>query len=318
MRGKLNQFSYLCEYLRIVKPKLCITLIDTTPHIYRIKAVFPEIRTISIQNGWRGYETIRDFEKVGERLFIDHMLCFGLAAQSNYSRCVKGAFHPIGSFRSNKVPILPNNGSPFVSLISTLRSKVDLSQTVDSYSDLPPVSHATIFERRLRLAQFVAEFCLENSLKLNVVGKDFDFQREEHLYREALSPTGVDWTFSPRTDLLSSYKQIDGSRIVVSTSSSLGYEALGRGIRTAFFMLDPEVTGNFGDRFGWPEPLEDSGEIWTNFLDRKKTLEILYHLQGLTDDAWSELRHQFVPRMISSDPGNMVLKSLINNSLGNS
>jgi surface carbohydrate biosynthesis protein len=132
-----------------------------------------------------------------------------------------------------------------------------------------------------------------------------------------LSGIDVEWEFRPRTDLLSNYHSLNEARIAVSTSSSLGYEALGRGIRTAFFMLDPQVTGNFGDRFGWPEPLEDSGEIWTNFLDRQKTIDILSRLHDMTDDSWADLQRRFVPRMISSDPGNTLLKSLIRDSLDN-
>ena len=184
-----------------------------------------------------------------------------------------------------------------------------------NYRGVPTVPYSKIFERRLELAKFVAEFCRDNSLTLAILGKDVDGDRERDLYTSVLNHLDVEWEFRPRTDLLSNYRHLNNARIAVSTSSSLGYEALGRGVRTAFFMLDPEVTGNFGDKFGWPEPLEDSGEIWTNSLDKQRTLEILNFLHRLDDSTWEQLRKKYVPRMISSDPGNTVLKELIRRSV---
>jgi surface carbohydrate biosynthesis protein len=80
-------------------------------------------------------------------------------------------------------------------------------------------------------------------------------------------------------------------------------------------MLDPEVTNNPGERFAWPEPFEDRGPFWTNFLDKDATMEILEFLHHLDDSAWETLRSQFVPQLISSDPGNSKLRLFINGVL---
>jgi surface carbohydrate biosynthesis protein len=317
VRGRMDLFGYTVTYLELLRPQIAMTLIDTTPFFYRLKDEFPDLTTIAVQNGWRSFESKRDFEAEQSELSVDHLLCFGEISRDLYSESIRGNFHIIGSFRSNKVPIRIANDSRKVALISTLRSKVRLDEFVPTYADNSKVPYATIFERRLQLAKYVAEFCRDHSLCLLVLGKEFEDEREHSLYSTALSGIDVEWEFRPRTDVLSNYRNLNETRIAVSTSSSLGYEALGRGIRTAFFMLDPQVTGNFGDRFGWPEPLEDSGEIWTNFLDRQKTIEILSRLHGMTDDSWADFRRRFVPKMISSDPGNTLLKSLIRDSLDN-
>jgi surface carbohydrate biosynthesis protein len=315
LRGKANQFDYLCEYLKFVKPKLCITLIDTTPHIYRLKSHFPDLQTYSIQNGWRGFETLQELQSRAGELSIDHMFCFGRSAQKMFASVIRGSIHPVGSFRSNKVPVKIELHSRSIALISTLRPKVDLESNASSYSHFRPVKYADIFGRRLLLATYVAEFCRESSMKLMVLGKDFDFEQEQHLYSETLSPLEIEWEFFPRTNLLSSYRHIDRARIVVSTSSSLGYESLARGIRTAFFMIDPEVTGNWGDKFGWPESLEDQGPIWANYLDRLKTLEVLRTLNDASDGDWLAIRERFVPQLISHDPNNSHLSALLNKAL---
>lgn len=310
-RGRWDQFGYVCEYLKLMNPKVCITLIDSTPHIYRIKNYLPSIKTIAIQNGWRGYETKRGLMEHIDPMVIDHMLCFGEAGLSVYQTKISGNFHLIGGFRSNKVPVQKNSNSNVLALISTLRPKVNLAEPASSYSSLPPVSYAEIFRRRLELATYVAEFCRQASMKLMVIGKDFDSSREQELYAKTLENASVDWEFRPRNSLLDSYFSLDHARIAVSTSSSLGYEALGRGIRSAFFMLDPEVTGNWGDKFGWPLIEQDDGPIWANYLDRERTIGTLWDLHNMSDEEWLELRGEFVPRLITQDPGNETLKTVL-------
>lgn len=315
LHGRTGLYGYAVTYLRMMRASLAVTLIDNTPFFYRLKDELKDLTTIAIQNGWRSFESKRDFESEGSHLRVDHLLCFGEVSRDLYSQHISGNFHVVGSFRSNKIKIDHDDASRTVALISTLRSKVNLSEHVANYRGVPTVPYSKIFERRLELAKFVAEFCRDNSLTLAILGKDVDGDRERDLYTSVLNPLDVEWEFRPRTDLLSNYRHLNNARIAVSTSSSLGYEALGRGVRTAFFMLDPEVTGNFGDKFGWPEPLEDSGEIWTNSLDKQKTLEILNFLHRLDDSTWEQLRRKYVPRMISSDPGNTVLKELIRRSV---
>ena len=311
LKGRRDQFGYVCEYLRLMKPRVCVTLFDTTPYIYRLKNYLPGVKTIAIQNGWRAYETERDLAQQEDHLTIDHMLCFGEAGLSVYQTKISGNFHLIGGFRSNKVPVQKNSNSNVVALISTLRPKVNLAEPASSYSSLPPVSYAEIFRRRLELATYVAEFCRQASMKLMVIGKDFDSSREQELYAKTLENASVDWEFRPRNSLLDSYFSLDHARIAVSTSSSLGYEALGRGIRSAFFMLDPEVTGNWGDKFGWPLIEEDDGPIWANYLDRERTIGTLWDLHNMSDEEWLELRGEFVPRLITQDPGNETLKTVL-------
>ena len=315
VRGRTDLHGYAVAYLQLIQPKLAVTLIDTTPFFYRLKDDFPDLTTIAVQNGWRSFETQRDFEAESAELRVDHLLCFGEVSRDLYSQSIQGNFHLVGSFRSNKVPVNPSNDSRTIALISTLRSKVQLDELVPTYAGSREVGYAEIFERRLTLAKYIAEFCRDHSLSLVVLGKDPDDERERSLYSSALSDFDIDWDFRSRRQLLSNYGQLNEVRIAVSTSSSLGYEALGRGIRTAFFMLDPEVTGNYGDRFGWPEPLEDAGEIWANFLDREKTHDVLSRLHMMSDNEWVELRRRYVPRMITSDPGNTVLRSLVQQAL---
>ncbi len=316
-RGGRSMHDYAIRYLSWVQPRLVVTCIDTTPFFYRIKNAHPQIVVAAVQNGWRGIEFDLDLNRESsiERLQADHVFCFGETAANLYRSRIDVVPIIIGSFRSNHVPVARRATEDVVVLVSTIRPKVDLDARVLDHTGRPTVEYHTIYERRIKLAKFVAEFCERNGLRLLIAGKDSDPSREMEMYGQAFTDSSVQWEFVPRTERLSSYTLIDQARIVVSSSSTLGYEALARGSRSAFFMLDPEVTNNPGERFAWPEPFEDRGPFWTNFLDKDATMEILEFLHHLDDSAWETLRSQFVPQLISNDPGNSKLRLVINGVL---
>lgn len=311
-RGR-SMHDYALRYLARVRPRLVLTLIDTTPFIYRVKNTFPEMTVAAIQNGWRSMEFETDMirESSIEPLSADRVFCFGETAADLYRKHIAVQPVIIGSFRSNHVPVLPAPTDDVVVLVSTIRPKVDLEARVLDHLGQPTVPYRTIYERRMQLAQLVARFSERHNLRLQVAGKDMDPSREQEFYRDAFASSDVDWTFIPRTERLGSYALIDRARIVVSSSSTLGYEALARGRRSAFFMLDPEVTGNIGERFAWPEPFADRGPFWTNFLDEDAVSGILEFLHALDDREWAELRNDYVPRLISNDPGNVQLRTFL-------
>ena len=85
LRGRRSMLDYAAAYLRTVKPSVVLTMIDTTPLFYRLKARWPSATYISVQNGWRAHEFVRDLRaEGGEPLVADRVLCFGEAAAGLY------------------------------------------------------------------------------------------------------------------------------------------------------------------------------------------------------------------------------------------
>ncbi len=317
LRGRRSMLDYAAAYLRTVKPSVVLTMIDTTPLFYRLKERWPSATYISVQNGWRAHEFVRDLHADGGGpLVADRVLCFGEVAAGLYREHIDAEPVVIGSLRNNAAPqSAPDAGRRTIALISTLRDKVDLESSMVGYDGEPLVRYREVFDRRLTLATWVAEFCSSADLHLRVVGKDRDSSRERGFYIDILGPEGDRWSFAARRGPNSSYEEVSRARIVVSTSSTLGYEALARGSRTAFFMLDAELPGRFGDRFGWPLPLGDDGALWANHLDRRAVDGILGRLHAMDDVEWATVLHDWVPRLIDHDPGNTRLRAMLG-SLG--
>lgn len=314
LRRGFNLEQYLHEYARIVNPKVVVSLLDNETALYRLKAVVPNARVVAIQNGWRGitYDIFSlESSSRGSDLEADDVLVFGPAIGKRFESLVRTKTTPIGSFKSNLVPIHRAPGSRVIALVSTVRQKVDLDQYVPVRTGLSAVKYRQIFERRLELARLVYQFARREGFHLRVLGKDESIGREFEMYRHHLGTPDSSWSFTPRTTLLANYAEIDHAHAVISSSSTLGYEALGRGARSAFFMIDFEVLGDDGTQFGWPLELPKDGAFWTHSLEAVRIEEVLNNVALSTDLEWKVMSRDIAQELITFDSGNSLFARMM-------
>lgn len=311
----LSAKNYALRYIQIVKPKLVITFIDNFPAFFQLKNHFPDITTVLIQNGVR-VDPGDLFESTSEVLglrnnFVDKMFVFGSAIGATYKKYTEGEIVSIGSFKNNLVPITESK-TRTVAYISTFRS--GLSRTSVIPDSLPgfPIQYGEIIDRREQTIIFLANFCQKNNLDLVIIGKDEDFEGEKSYYDKLLKD--FSWTIAQRQTATINYTVLDESEFVVFTSSTLGYESLARGKKTAAFLIDAEIIDSPSIKFGWPVSLPDDGKFWTNRLDEKRFQEILDYLLTVSNADWDNVRSETIREIISYDENNSqfveTLKSL--------
>ena len=119
------------------------------------------------------------------------------------------------------------------------------------------------------------------------------------------------WTIAQRQTTTINYTVVDESEIVVFTSSTLGYESLARGKKTAAFLIDAEIIDSPSIRFGWPVPISDEGKFWTNRLDENRFEEILNYLLAASNNDWEKVRSETMREIINYDPGNSQFVSMV-------
>ena len=101
--------AYIDCFIEKVHPRLVITTVDNATIFYKISGRHPDIKTLFLQNGTRGY--FLDIFEVLEKLdsdtlstfFVDYMLVFGSEIGKRYSRYVKGSVLLAGSIKNNLV-----------------------------------------------------------------------------------------------------------------------------------------------------------------------------------------------------------------------
>ena len=301
----LSAQNYASRYINIVKPKLIITFIDNYPPFFQIKNKFPEIHTILIQNGARAdphdlFSENSNQSQLGKNR-VDDMFVLGSAIGSIYGRYISGKITVIGSFKNNLVPINKTK-SRTLAYISTHRAGIPRTFIAPDSISTHPVTYGEIIDRREQTIIFLAKFCESHNLDLLIVGKDEDFVAENAYYSQLLKK--FSWKLSSRRTSTSNYDKLDASEIVVFTSSTLGYESLARGNKTAGFLLDAEIIPIPSLKFGWPVNLTEDGKFWTNRYDEQRFEEILNYLLTVSDVDWEKIRSETIKEIISYDTNN--------------
>ena len=301
----LSAQNYARQFIRMAKPKLILTFIDNFPTFYLLKKEFPEIQIWLIQNGIRSdRDDLFDLLKTNySKQFsqVDKMFVFGSAVGEKYLEYISGEVVVHGSFKNNLVKLERAKKSS-VAYISTYRPNQKRSFIVPESRPEAPVTYEQIIDRREKAIVWLAKYCSENELQLTIIGKHENPEQEESYYRTLLKNCGFE--FRARRVSTSSYTAIDQSEIVVFTSSTLGYESLARGKKTAALLLDAEIIGVESLKFGWPATLPDEGPFWTHQLSERRLREILDFLRNVEDHDWNQIRTLAIKNVINFDPGN--------------
>ena len=215
--------------INIWKPKVVITFIDTNASMGRIKSIFPSIPCISVQNGSL-WSLSRPFQP---QLTHDHYYCFGdvegdIMIQGSHS---VARLYPIGSLSAG---IFLDQYPPqktktfdlcFISQFIPLKNANDDQWTRDLLTDY--------YETGKKVFNQVANFALKANLTLcvgmrNSIGSAIAEEKKYYAHR---NNDRVE--FIPRNHN-SSYIAAQSSRLIITLSSTLGYEMLGMGERVIF------------------------------------------------------------------------------------
>ena len=316
-RGRLN-IRYIDAYIKRVNPRLIVTFIDNNKLFYKISRRHPEIKTIFVQNGYRGYYAdvfeLLDKENLNERgLFhVDYMMTLGHVIGKEYGSHISGYQVPMGSLKSNSLMKKQPMVSGVISFISQWYQGGfyigDLFYSHEDYSK----------EVDRLVIKSITEFASDNNKQFFIIpryDKSEDLRREEELYFRDIVGEEVNF-LEPKVNL-SSYQATDISEVVVTADSTLGYESLARGNKTAFFSIRSNILNIQGFSYGWPKKFPDDGLFWTNNPNKTSFIQILDYLFTVNDVKWKEdILESGFSSVMTNDPGNEIFKSIIEKELG--
>jgi surface carbohydrate biosynthesis protein len=307
---KFSRSSYISKYISLVKPAVAITFVDENAAFYRLKNSYPNLITISVQNGNRGDKDILNRLNKGNYSYgyfsVDHLLTFGSAIGNQYHQYIKGEIVPIGSLKNNLCRSVGSYARNTILFISEFEKK-HAGFTCADGSNIP---WEDFFSAEHKVLGFLMSYCIRKGLLLQVCGRTAGFDGSEYAYyRDLLGDKG--WQFVPHGEEIygtSSYHFVDSAEFVVFIGSTLGFESLARGKKTAAFC----IRGNaFNMKFGWPANLPDNGPFWTNYADECEFERVLDYLTTVDDGDWEQTRQQYIPQLMEYDPGNTRFISLM-------
>lgn len=319
--GSRSDGYYDCFIAR-VKPRLVLTYVDNNPGYYSFSVRNSHLKTMFIQNGTRGYladvfELLDKKPSVGP-LKVDYMLTFGCRVGSEYEKYISGQVVPIGSFRNNLVPVRRQKVKGTLAYISQYRdtSGFDMGGIFYSFEQF--------WERVDRLiVPFLVDYARVRGLAFQIIPcsgyyRDAGLLEKEKSYFNRIA--GVECDYSEWNWHGSSYDTIDATEVIVAIDSSMGLEATARGTKAAIFSFRSTILSLIDPPFlnyGWPGSYPDDGPFWTNRPDPTAFERILDHLFAISEDEWrAELQKQGFADVLQYDPGNSILRAILQSELG--
>ena len=153
------------------------------------------------------------------------------------------------------------------------------------------------------LPQILQTYCKKNKLKLAILGMSNNIE-EENFYRKIIKN---DFKFIKKTNVYSSYKDLDNFDLAVSSISTLGYEALSRGKKICFFV--PKISSvEKSYKFGWPYIKKEKGFFFSNKCNYSEVSKILNNLRLMKIKTWKEKIRLYQNGLMIYDKNNFILK----------
>ena len=102
-------------------------------------------------------------------------------------------------------------------------------------------------------------------------------------------------------------------KLIISTISTLGYEAASRGNKVALFSINKNLAKN-SFKFGWPVKKPSKGFFWTDINTYKEIERILKNLLNSKKNKITSIIKKEFKNIMEFDEGNKKFQRLIKNN----
>ena len=288
-KEKFNYQSYLKKTISLVNPKLVITSVDNNIFFFQLKISFKNICFVSVQ-GTIHFITGDALEilyqnKIYNKYESDYYFVYSDSYAKEMSQFIKSNYITIGSVRNNLFNISTNYKKKtlcYIPRIPDTLYEYIIHKNMNKIKKKFTVREVKVLEFNLGLTTNLKNYCLSNNINLNIIGANENSETESNFFKKLLGEKN--WSFLPHGGSSSSYEKIDKFEIIVNPMSTLGYEAIARGKKVAFFSTDQIVGANFG----WPLIKEKKGHFFSNSCEESEIYRIINYLFRLRDEEWKK------------------------------
>ena len=301
--------SYINAYIKITKPKCCITLNHAKASFYKIKKFNKNLTTIAFQNGHthlkdpnNKFVSFLKKKKINKVLNADHILTHNNFFNKNlFNRYIKGKTHVVGSFRNNYFfkKDFTQSKRKSIAYISQFRLHVLVKN----------ISNKVFYDTERKILPQLHNFCKKNKFNLEILGSEWAPSKEKKFYADIFKNN--DWTFRKRTIKNLSYYHTDKVEIVVFVDSNLGFESLARGNKTVSFNFRKNFHSSY-NKFGL-DFLKERGKFWTTLDTEAEFNRIMNYVKKTSAKQWHEDNILTINQIMGYDPNNLYFQKILSN-----
>ena len=336
----LGAVAYLEAYIDFVNPKLILSRNgDSDLNLWRLmRRKRSHYKVALVQNGWRpdnfGAIPISKFEKSSTtiRPNVDCAMIFGPAQADDRLYKYAQSIIVVGSSKLNKID--------FSKFPKTQKEIVFISE----YRHQEFLRDPNFYRVDAIVCKYLASFAIRNSVKIHVAGVMPDHERieaEKNWFVEQLS--GSEWQFHERSKAESSYLLINDAELVVTVDSTMGYESLSLGKKTAILscrkfgrskgyetLFDlmsekinshmdlPDFTRGINNRFGASFKFDESGFFWSNIESLDEFERVLNNVYNASVAEFEQISRPFADQLMVYDYGNTKIRAYVEGVLTDS
>ena len=288
--------EYIQFFLKKSETKLFISACYKSIILFTLKKYNPNTKFLIIQNGSFGNSFISLLKKNNHRrLYCDYFFCFSSHEKKILSKYINANYILSGSIKNNFYRINKLNKKKEVIFISQYR-KSSLDENNRYYQELKYIQKNEFF-----ILPILHKFCLKNNLRLKILPGENNKTEEKKYYANILKSRNF---YIYKKDITKSYIIIDKSFFCVSIDSTLGYEALSRGVKTCIICCKKFLNANFkGEVSSNIKILNKSYKYFLSIND-KNQLNKIFNKIYKTDDF----------KFLKSIPSKDVMKYDVDNS----
>tara|TARA_B100001250_G_scaffold407433_1_gene428183 strand:+ start:1553 stop:2695 length:1143 start_codon:yes stop_codon:yes gene_type:complete len=302
--------AYVCERIITHKPKFVLTTTDNDIRFYKLKQFFKDIKFVAIQNGYRSkfHDMFDDLDnKTYKNLSADYYCSFGNSIEKLIKKYINVEVIPVGSFKNNQIKIKNKKKKNNEILYISSYRNINLNVVFDKYSSGKKIFYKDVIDSEINLVKFMYDFCKNNNYCLSIAGCSLKNHNKEIKFYKKILPSG-NWKFYKRKNLSSNYNLIDEFDVIANCCSTLGYEALGRNCKVAFFSREMSIYNDW--RYGWPENIAKKGYFYSNLISKKEVYRILKNLIKANPSNWKAISIKETKKVMEYDYLNTKLKNL--------
>ena len=304
--------AYVWSFLNFVKPKIVASFIDNDTLFYEISSRFRGIKTVLLQNGTR--DNWLDRFPVRNDWQVDVMFVHNPSIGEYYQSRIGGKIISSGSVKNNLVSLAPMENSDEVLYLSQYHQKQNPSKPIVFDANGTGYSWDEFFAIDELLIRHLDSWCFARGKTLRICGREArEFGYEAQYFKERITKSS--WAFEPNASVWGSYRLVDTAYIVVTIDSTLGYESLARGKKTAFFTGRGQFINSSARRFGWPGSLPETGPFWASSVNADEVCRVMDYLAGESNAQWQKTCQVYTPQVMGFDPGNTILQSTLQHFL---
>lgn len=302
-------FSYINNYIKAVTPKIILTVNDQDTNFWILKNFFPKIIFLVIQNSltYDGENSVRlrlrESGNISENLVVDYLFLYSAGRFNEFTKYikVKKKVIAIGSIKNNIYKYKKKESPNKIVYISQYKKTPSIIRNKIQY-----------YIDKL-LLNLLLNYCTKNNFKIFIFSKQkelFMSKIEEEYYNSILDKKN--FIFIKEDNV---YDVLDNYNFYVCIDSTLGYEALARGHKVAFFNYRTKYLAYKKNYYGFPLIKKRKGPFWTDSSNVKEFTRVMNFIVFSKKKEWDTLKKKFIKPIVEYDYGNKkllkVLKKII-------